>query len=133
MIASVEVTVEIGKGLYNLYEAIISPFNRAQDDIQRLLARSTQQGIDDADGNRTGNLRRSYGAGNIQAALQSGDVRTRILESGTGYSDVYERGRKDIPAYYGRYVAQKAVTGAESGIENILSEAAQKVKAKIES
>lgn len=133
MIASVETVVEIGAGLRDISKAIIPPLNRAQDDIEKLLARSTQQGIDDADGNRTGTLRRSYGVGNIQAALITGDVRTRVLESGTGYSDIYERGRRDVPAYYGRYVAQKAIDGAASAIETTLSEAADKVKAKIES
>jgi hypothetical protein len=124
--------VEIGSGLYNLADPIIHEFEIAQDESLSVAVVLTRGEIVVARGIRSGDLLESYSPFNIQSATRSGDIRTRMLESATGYSDVYEQGRKDVPAYYGRYVAQKGVKAADSRIENILNEAAGRVKRKIE-
>lgn len=132
MIPTITFDVKVGAGFQNLADTIIAEFDRAQDESIVVAVSLTQQEIIAARGVRSGDLLESYSPFNIQAAMQSGDIRTRMLESSTGYSDVYERGRKDVPAYYGRYVAQKGVKAADSGIQNILREAADRVKRKIE-
>lgn len=120
--------VQIGSGLYNLADTIIHEFNIAQDESLVVAVVLTQAEV----AVRSGDLKESYSPFNIQPATYSGDIRTRMLMSDTGYSDVYERGRKDIPAYYGRYAAQKGVKAADSRIKGALSEAANRAKRKIE-
>lgn len=123
----------LGRGLYTLGRDIAKLYEKPQDAIEILLANRTQREVENANGIRSGKLLRSYAPRNIRAALVSGNVRTRYLESATGYADVYERGRRDRPKYYGRYVAKQAVDGAGREIDAVLGAAAVTVKAKIES
>lgn len=49
----------------------------------------------------------------VRSLIEGGDVYTRVLNLTSGYSDVYERGRRDGANYAGRFPVRRAIEATD--------------------
>jgi hypothetical protein len=115
-------TVEATPALERLSERIVAEFGDVQDDTAGVLEVNWRGNVT----RRSGTYQDAIG---VREAQMRGDVRTVTIDApaADGYSDVYERGRRNAN-YEGRYAVKRAIEQADNEIGAGIDRAGRKIE-----